>query len=74
MTFEANNGQTDPRVKFLSRAPGYTLFLTDKEAVLSLAADSPVVGRLRIRGNIPEALQSQVLQNRKLPSRSALCG
>jgi len=41
MMFEANSGQTDPRVKFLARAPGYTLFLTDKEAVLSLPAGSP---------------------------------
>jgi hypothetical protein len=41
MMFEANQGQTDPRVKFLSRAPGYTLFLTDQEAVLSLPAGSP---------------------------------
>jgi len=41
MMFEANNGQTDPRVKFLSRASGYTLFLTDKEAVLSLPSGSP---------------------------------
>src|SRR5277367_389398 len=40
MMFEANNGQTDSRVKFLSHAPGYTLFLTDKEAVLSLPAGS----------------------------------
>jgi hypothetical protein len=38
MMFEANNGQTDSRVKFLAHAPGYTLFLTDKEAVLSLPA------------------------------------
>ncbi len=38
--FEANNGQTDPRVKFLSRGAGYTLFLTRNEAVLSLPAHS----------------------------------
>ena len=36
MSFEANAGQTDLRIKFLARAPGYTLFLTDQEAVLSL--------------------------------------
>jgi len=29
-------GQTDSRVKFLSRGPGYTLFLTPTEAVLAL--------------------------------------
>lgn len=34
--FEANCGQTDKRVKFLSRGSGYTLFLTSHEAVLSL--------------------------------------
>ena len=43
MMFEANNGQTDPRVKFLARAPGYTLFLADKEAVLSLPTAPPEV-------------------------------
>src|SRR5947207_7043895 len=36
LSFEANRGQTDPRVKFLSRGNGYTLFLTGDEAVLSL--------------------------------------
>ena len=35
--FEANRGQTDPRVKFLSRGRGYNLFLTPTEAVLALA-------------------------------------
>jgi len=32
--FEANRGQTDPEVKFLSRSPKHTLFLTSREAVL----------------------------------------
>ena len=36
LTFQANHGQTDPAVKFLSRGPGYTLFLAEGEAVLSL--------------------------------------
>lgn len=36
LTFEANRGQTDPQVKFLSRGRGYTLFLTATEAVLTL--------------------------------------
>jgi hypothetical protein len=35
-SFEVNQGQTDADVKFLSRGKGYTLFLTSKEAVLSL--------------------------------------
>src|SRR6202158_4584712 len=36
LSFEANQGQTDERVKFLSRGRGYTLFLTSGEAVLVL--------------------------------------
>src|SRR5689334_16380182 len=35
-SFEENRGQTDARVKFLSRGPGYTVFLTSSEAVFSL--------------------------------------
>ena len=34
--FEPNQGQTDGAVRFLSRGPGYTLFLTPTEAVLAL--------------------------------------
>ena len=36
LSFEANRGQTDSDVKFLSRGNGYSLFLTSTEAVLSL--------------------------------------
>jgi hypothetical protein len=36
LSFEANQGQADAQVKFLSRGQGYTLFLTPTEAVLSL--------------------------------------
>src|SRR2546426_8657390 len=35
-SFEANRGQTDQEVRFLSRGRGYTLFLTPSEAVLVL--------------------------------------
>ena len=28
LTFELNHGQIDPRVRFVSRGPGYTAFLT----------------------------------------------
>src|SRR5438132_7095066 len=41
LSFEANQGQTDPRVKFLSRGSGYTLFLTSDEAVLALRSQKP---------------------------------
>src|SRR5438094_3933059 len=35
LTFEANHGQTDNKVKFLARGRDYALFLTATEAVLS---------------------------------------
>ena len=37
LSFEANHGQTDAQVKFLSRTGGYSLFLTGDEAVLTLS-------------------------------------
>src|SRR5262245_26584166 len=36
LVFEANHGQTDEQVKFLGRGPGYTVFLTSTEAVVTL--------------------------------------
>ena len=40
LSFEPNAGQTDTSVKFLSRGPGYTVFLTNDEAVLALSGSS----------------------------------
>lgn len=63
LSFEANHGQTDSRVKFLARGQNYTLFLTGHEAVLSLSSgksgrtskqpDSSAVVRLRLLGSAP---------------------
>src|SRR5438067_594848 len=36
MSFELNRGQTDRKVKYLSRGAGYNLFLTQTEATLAL--------------------------------------
>ena len=36
LRFEANRGQSHPKVKFMSRGHGYTLFLTPEEAVLTV--------------------------------------
>ena len=42
LSFEANRGQTDAQVKFLSRGRGYTMFLTRRaETVLVLRNPSP---------------------------------
>ncbi len=37
LSFEANHGQSDARVKYISRGQGYSLFLTSSEAVLALS-------------------------------------
>jgi Beta-propeller repeat len=41
LQFEANRGQTDKDVHFLSRGPGYSLYLTAGEAVVVLAKPNP---------------------------------
>src|SRR5690606_10134035 len=38
LSFEPNIGQSDPRVEFLARGPGYTMFLTPNETVFRLLA------------------------------------
>src|ERR1039457_6817284 len=55
LSFEANQGQTDSQVKFLSRGDGYSLFLTSHEAVFTLrppagANTPPPVVRMELRG------------------------
>ena len=49
--FEANRAQTDPRVQFLARGGGYTLFLTPTETVLVLTR---TVVRMTALGANPE--------------------
>jgi hypothetical protein len=41
LSFEANHGQVDKSVKFLTRGAGYGLYLTSQEAVLTL--DKPII-------------------------------
>ena len=38
LSFERNQGQSDPRVKFLARGAGYSVFLTNDDAVIRLEA------------------------------------
>jgi len=45
LSFEANQGQADARVRFLARGHGSTIFLTDDEAVLTLKKSSVVSGQ-----------------------------
>src|SRR5947207_16009340 len=46
LQFEASRGQTHKNVRFLSRGPGYSLYLTADEAVLVLA--KPVADAKRV--------------------------
>jgi hypothetical protein len=70
LAFEPNLGQADPQVRFISRGPGYNLFLTPDEAVLVLrSGGTPVpreipvaeprrqVVRMRAVGASPAALE-----------------
>jgi hypothetical protein len=53
LSFEANQGQTDPRVKYLAHGRGYTLWLTLDEAVLALQKESsrtPAVLHMKLAG------------------------
>ena len=43
LSFEANQGQSDKQVKFLSRGQGYTLFLTGDEASAAVPLPMPIV-------------------------------
>src|SRR5215469_9719976 len=40
LSFEINQGQIDPRVKYLAHGPGYTLWLTADQAVLALGSSA----------------------------------
>jgi len=53
LTFEANLGQTDPQVKFVSRGRDHVLFLTSTEMVLVLAPERTRQGAFPGRGASP---------------------
>ena len=55
LSFEPNQGQNDPAVKFVSRGDGYALFLTSDEAVFKLGgtAKKPAVLRMKLLGANP---------------------
>lgn len=65
LSFEANHGQTDARVKYLARGQNYTLFLTGHDAVLALGS-----GRSGRAGRKPAS--SAVIRLHLLGSASAV--
>src|SRR6185295_9307250 len=40
LSFEVNQGQADPRVRFLARGQGYGIFLTDNGAAFSVGGSA----------------------------------
>jgi len=68
LSFEANQGQTDPQVKFLSRGSGYTLFLTRDEAVLSLRSRKPdaALGEAKGAGSQKDKSRQRSVVSRQL--------
>jgi len=57
LSFEVNQGQTDERVKFLARGPGYTFFMTPTETVLSLRTEAS-----GLRTESPRAMRRAVVR------------
>jgi cysteine-rich repeat protein len=75
LRFEANQGQADAAVKFLSRGSGYTLFLTPTEAVLSLAKPAAEESKpARATAAIGRAGASKAKATRPLVLRTKLVG
>jgi hypothetical protein len=81
LSFEANQGQTDSQVKFLSRGRGYGLFLTGDEAVLVLRSQKAEVrsqepasrnSKLETRNSSPESRVPAVLRMKLVGANPAL--
>jgi hypothetical protein len=64
LSFEANQGQADSRVRFISHGSGYSLFLTDTAAVLALSKPEP--GKLKNSGQKINAESTPALKKAHL--------
>ena len=83
MRFEANVGQTDAQVKFISRGGGYTMFLTSDEAVMVLSKPVETDAMLMMGEephksieammdlDVPEPAETAVLRMKLLGANSA---
>jgi len=69
LAFEANEGQTDPQVKYMARGNGYTLFLTSGDAVLSFASSSSS-GQSRTKEMMQRRLPGYSLATKRLIRRN----
>ena len=69
LAFEANGGQAPSQVKFLARGPGYEVFLTGEEAVLSLSKSAGGAGAA-LHMKLPGANPAAVTGEDALPGKS----
>ena len=63
LSFEANHGQTDRAVKFLSRGSGYSLFLTPTAAVLRLENAERRSGNERKEASVADSGKARNLKS-----------
>src|SRR5882724_4451261 len=74
LAFEANQGQTDPQVKFVSRGTGYNLFLTATEAVLTLRRGSRQERNSRTTKPLPLPGEKSAVLHMRLVGANAQAG
>ncbi len=74
LSFEANRGQTNEAVQFLSRGDGYSLFLTGGEAVMVFhrAPHSGSAKNRRLERGEPSVLRMQMIGSNKNPRATGL--
>ncbi len=65
MSFERNEGQSASEVRYVSRGPGYQLFLTNQEAVVTLRQSSVHAGNKLNRADVLRA-QRMLSRNDKM--------
>lgn len=75
LAFEANQGQTDPTVKYMARGSGYTVFLTESEAIFALqsatsAANAQATGRHSVGASRQSATEVRAEESRTAQSQT----
>lgn len=62
LAFEANQGQTDPQVKYMARGSGYAVFLTPNDTVFALHSSSPASPSTAHATNVAERSRARLAQ------------
>ena len=70
LSFEVNEGQTNPQVKFLSRGAGYELFLTSTEAVVVMGKPDSKSHEAKGQSKLPQPSDFSVLRVKLLGSNA----